>query len=162
MSIRQSQAAYNAVRRQSDTFGDQFRRVLDRQDSYVKNAKRLREEVIDLRSAVAFAEDKEAMIEWVSKVEKERRRNVEVEGKAKEDALEAYSTLRSLVYELAVAEIEKGGFYTHVIGTDGTVKKDEERRIALGKKGSYTVPFMTPMVSFNDSTNIKIYSLKEN
>lgn len=162
MSIRQSQAAYNAVRRQSDTFGDQFRRVLDRQDSYVKNAKRLREEVIDLRSAVAFAEDKDAMIEWVSKVDQERRRNVRVEAAAKKDAVEAYETLRSLVYELAVAEIEKGGFYTHVVGTDGSVKKDDSRRIALEKKGSYTVPFATPMAAFNDSTNIKIYSLKEN
>lgn len=160
MSIRQSQAAYLAVRRQSDMYGDQFRRTLDRQGAYTKNAKRLREEVIDLRAAVAFAEDKEAIIEWVNTVEKERRRNVVLESEAKENVSSSYDELRSLVYELAVAEIEKGGFYAHVVGVDGTVQKDSARRVSLEKKGSYTVPFTSPMSSFNDSTNIKIYSLK--
>ena len=161
MSIRQSQGAYLAVRRQADQFGDQFRRMLDRYESYTKNAKRLREEVIDLRAAVAFAEDKTAMTEWVATVEKERRRNVELEQTSKASVEDGYRTLRALVYELAVAEIERGGFYAHVIGTDGTVKKDEARRVALEKRGSYTSPFASPMASFNDSTNIKIYSLKE-
>lgn len=161
MSIRQSQAAYLAVRRQGDTYGDQFRRTLDRHEAYTKNAKRLREEVIDLRTAVAFAEDKDAMIEWVNTVEKERRRNVVLETEAKKNVTGSYETLRSLVYELAVAEIEKGGFYAHIVGTDGTVQKDEARRIKLEKKGSYTIPFASPMASFNDATNIKIYSLKE-
>ncbi|MBA4293748.1 hypothetical protein C0431_12370 [bacterium] len=160
MSIRTNQAAYLAVRRQSDTFGDQFRRSMDRHDAYKKNAKRLLEEVIDLRSAIAFAENRDAMIEWVSTVEKERRRNVTLENETRSHMQSSYGTLRSLVYELAVAEIEKGGFYAHVVGTDGTVLKDEDRRVYLEKKGSYTIPFASPLKSFNDSTNIKIYSDK--
>lgn len=161
MSIRQNQRAYETVRRQADESGDQFRRTVDRSESYTKNGKRLREEQIDVRSAIAFAEDREAMIKWAEEVERVRRGVASNEKRAKEEVESGYTKLRNLVYELAVAEIERGGFYAHVVGIDGKIKKDDKaRRIELRKKGRYTVPFASPMSSFNDSTNIKILSIK--
>lgn len=161
MSIRQNQGAYNTVRRQADQSGDQFLRTLGRSEAYKKDVKRLREEQIDIRNAIAFAEDRTAMIEWAQEVDTARRASIRSESRSTEDAVNAYEKIRGLVYELAVAEIERGGFYTHVTGADGQTKKGAaERRLELRKKGRYTVPFASPMSSFNDTTNIKILSLK--
>lgn len=161
MSIRQNQGAYQTVRKQADKSGDQFLRTLSRSEAYKKDVKSLREEQIDIRNAIAFAEDRTAMIEWAQQVEEARRSSMRSEIRAKDDAVSAYQKLRNLVYELAVAEIEQGGFYAHVTGASGQVKPDaESRRLELRKKGRYAVPFAAPMSSFSDTTNIKILSLK--
>lgn len=161
MSIKNAVKAYDYLRSHIDQSVSQLVRSIERNGKYSSAAKTLQESAIDLKSALLSVENRTMTLEMIEQIETSKKATQAryMQGKISEQ--EMYRQLAHAVFEVAAAEIERGGFHAHAIGTDGKSKiKEGTRRIELGRKGGYSYILSVPISSWRDVTNIKIVPVK--
>lgn len=161
MSIKNAVKAYDYLRGHIDASVNQMVRLMERNDSHQSLIVRLQESAIDLKSSLQVVEDRTMTLEAINSLETVRKQTQKrfLEGKISEEQM--HRELAHSVFEVAAAEIEKGGFHAHAIGTNGKVKViKESRRVELARKGKYSYLFSAPINRWRDVTNIKIVPVK--
>lgn len=161
MSIKNAVKAYDYLRSHIDQSINHLVRNIERNEQYAGTVKRLQESAIDMKSALLVVEDRATTLQSIDEMEavKKNLQGRYEQGKISEQ--EMYRQLAYSVFEVASAEIERGGFHAHAIGTNGQAKvKEESRRIDLGRKGQYSYILNVPLSKWRDVTNIKIVPVK--
>lgn len=161
MSIKNAVKAYDYLRAHIDQSISHLVRNIERNEQYGNTVKRLQESAIDMKSALLVVEDRAMTLEAIDEMEavKKNLQGRYEQGKISEQ--EMHRQLAYSVFEVAAAEIERGGFHAHAIGTNGQVKvREESRRIDLGRKGHYSYILNVPLSKWRDVTNIKIVPVK--
>lgn len=161
MSIKNAVKAYDYLRGHIDNSVSQLVRIMERNGGYADSVKALHESAIDLKSALLVVENRTITLETIDQMEAAKKRTQEryLQGKLTEE--EMYRELAYATFEVAVAEIDRGGFHAHAIGTNGKNKvKEESRRVDLGRSGSFSYIISVPISRWRDVTNIKIVPVK--